>query len=92
MDPNFICHHLNVSPSATPRKQPPRRLSKEHSDAIKDKVMKLKQAGAIKEVFLPRMASQHRGGKEEDGEVTCMCRFYKLEQRLPKVPFPYASD
>ena len=34
-----------------PRKQPPRRSSKEHSDAVKDEVTKLKQARAIKEVF-----------------------------------------
>ena len=50
---NFICHHLNVNPSVTPKKQPPRRSSKDHSNAIKDEVMKLKQAGAIKEVFYP---------------------------------------
>ena len=53
VDPSFICHHLNVSPSVTPRKQPPRCLYKEHSDAVKDEVMKHKQAGVIKEVFLP---------------------------------------
>ena len=53
VDLSFICHHLNVNPFVTPRKQPPRRSSKEHSDAVKDEVMKLKQAGAIKEVFLP---------------------------------------
>ena len=23
VDPDFICHHLNVDPSATPKKQPP---------------------------------------------------------------------
>ena len=38
------------------------------------------------------MASQHRGGKEEDEEVVRMCRFYRLEQSLPKGPFPYASN
>ena len=53
VDPNFICHHLNVNPSVTPKKQPPRRSSKDHSDAIKDEVAKLKQVGAIKEVFYP---------------------------------------
>ena len=42
VDPSFICHHLNVNPFVTPRKQPPRRSSKEHSDAVKDEVMKLK--------------------------------------------------
>ena len=51
VDLSFIYHHLNVSPSVTPRKQSPRHSSKEHSDAVKDEVMKLKQARAIKEVF-----------------------------------------
>ena len=42
VDPSFICHHLNVNPSVIPRKQPPRHSSKEHFDAVKDEVMKLK--------------------------------------------------
>ena len=45
--------YLNVNPSITPKKQPPRRSSKDHSDAVRDEVKKLKQAGAIKEVFYP---------------------------------------
>ena len=51
VDPSFICHHLNVNPFVTPRKQPPWRSSKEHSDVVRDEVMKLKQTGAIEEVF-----------------------------------------
>ena len=51
VDPNFICHHLNVNPSITPKKQPPRRPLKKHADAIRDRVMNLKRAGAINEVF-----------------------------------------
>ena len=57
VDPSFICHHLNVNPSVIPRKQPSRRSSKEHSDAVKDKEMKLRQARAIKEVFYLASAS-----------------------------------
>ena len=53
VDPSFICHNLNVNSSVTPKKQPPQRSSKDHSNAIKDEVMKLKQAMAIKEVFYP---------------------------------------
>ena len=53
VDSNFICHHLNVNPSVTPRKQSPRRSSKYHSDIVKDEVMKLNQVVAIKEVFYP---------------------------------------
>ena len=51
MDPDFICHHLNVNPLITPKKQFPRRPSKEHAEAIRQEVTKLKQAGAIKVVF-----------------------------------------
>ena len=42
VDPSFICHHLNVNTSVTPKKQPPRCSSREHSDAVKDEVKKLK--------------------------------------------------
>ena len=52
VDPEFICHHLKVNPLITPRKQPPRRPSKEHVEAVREEVTKLKQAGAIKIVFL----------------------------------------
>ena len=53
VDPNFICHLLNVNPSVTPKKQPPWHSSKDHSNDVKDEVTKLKQAKAIKEVFYP---------------------------------------
>ena len=53
MDPSFICHHLNVNPSVTPKNQLPRCSSKDHFDTVKDEVTKLKQARAIKEVFYP---------------------------------------
>ena len=52
VDLDFICHHLNVNPLITPRKQPSRRSS-DHYEAIKDEVTKLKQAGAIKKYFIP---------------------------------------
>ena len=53
INPTFIYHHLNANPSITPKKQPPPRPLREHADAIRDEVIKLKCAGAIKEVFLP---------------------------------------
>ncbi|XP_030932500.1 uncharacterized protein LOC115958238 [Quercus lobata] len=42
VDPDFICRHMNVNLAILPKKQPPRRSSKEHSDAIKEEVNKLK--------------------------------------------------
>ncbi|XP_075640609.1 uncharacterized protein LOC142612398 [Castanea sativa] len=46
VDPEFICHRL--------KKQSPQRSSKEHAKVVKDEVRKLKQVGAIKEVFYPK--------------------------------------
>ena len=68
VDPSFICHHLNVNPSVIPRKQPHRRSSKEHSDAVKDEVMKLKRAGAIKEVFYPEWLANTIRVKNKTGK------------------------
>ena len=88
----FICHHLNVNPSITPKKQPSWCLSKEYADAIRDEVMKLKRAGAIKEVFLPLMVGQYRGSQEEKWKVASLCRLHGSKKSMPKGPVPHASD
>ena len=51
VDPNFIFHHFNVNPSVISKKQPSQRSSKEHSNAVKEEVIKLKRVEAIKEIF-----------------------------------------
>ena len=51
VDPKFICHHLNVNSLIAPKKQPLRCPSKEHAKAVRERVVRLKQTGAIKEVF-----------------------------------------
>ena len=53
IDLAFICYHLNVNPSITPKKQSPWHPSREHAEAIREEVTKLKHAGSIKEVFYP---------------------------------------
>ena len=34
VDPDFICHHLNVNPLVAPKKKLPHRPSKEHAEAV----------------------------------------------------------
>ncbi|XP_065615915.1 uncharacterized protein LOC136061714 [Quercus suber] len=68
VDLEFICHHLRVNPLSVPKKQPPRHPSKEHADAIKEEVMKLKQAGAIKEVFYPEWLANTMVVKKKSGK------------------------
>ena len=53
VNPEFICHHLNVNPLVTPKKQLPRHPFKEYAEAVREEVAKLKQVGTIKEVFYP---------------------------------------
>ena len=86
--PDFICHHLNVNPAVLPKKQPSWRSSKEHSDAIKEEVNKLKQAGAIKEVFYPERLANMVVVKKKNGKWQVCVDFTDLNKACPKDPFP----
>ena len=53
LNPEFICHHLNVDPSVTPKKQPPQRPSSEHVEAIKTEVVNSNRQGLLKRFSTP---------------------------------------
>ena len=88
IDPNFIFHHLNVNPSITPRKQPPRRSSRDHYEAVKEEVIKLKRAGAIKEVFYPEWLANTVVVKKKNRKLRVCVDFIDLNKACPKDPFP----
>ena len=88
IDPAFICHHLNVNPSIAPKKQPPQRPLKEHADAIKDEVVKLKCVGAIKEVFYPEWLANTMVVKKKSRKWRVYVDFTDLNKACPKDPFP----
>ena len=88
VDPNFICHHLNVNPSITPKKQPLWRSSRDHLDAVKDEVTKLKQAGAIKEVFYPEWLANTVVVKKKNEKWRVCVDFTDLNKACSKDPFP----
>ena len=88
VDLNFICHHLNVNPSVTPKKQPSLRSSRNHSVAVKDKVTKFKQARAIKEVFYPEWLANTMIVKKKNGKWRVCVDFTDLNKACPKDPFP----
>ena len=68
VDPNFICHQLNMNPFVIPKRQLPRRPSKEHVEAVKSEVAKLKRARAIKEVFYPQWLANMVVVKKKTGK------------------------
>ena len=88
VDPNLIFHHLNVNPTVVHKKQPPRRLSKEHSEAVKEEVLKLKQGGAIKEVFYPEWLVNTVVVKKKSGKWRVCVDFTNLNKACPKDLFP----
>ncbi|XP_050255152.1 uncharacterized protein LOC126701052 [Quercus robur] len=88
IDPSFICHHLNVNPSVIPKNQPPRCQSKEHANAVRDEVTKLKKAGAIKEVFYPEWLANTVVVKKKSGKWRICVDFTDLNKACPKDPFP----
>ena len=87
MDPDFICHHLNLNPTVLLKKQPPRCSSKEHFDAIKKEVNKLKQARAIKEVFYPKWLANTTVVKKKNGKWWVCIDFIDRNKACPKDPF-----
>ena len=84
MDPEFICHRLNVNPLVSPKKRP----SKEHVEAVRQEVVKLKQAGAIKEVFYPEWLANTVVVKKKSGKWRVCVDFTDLNKACPKDPFP----
>ena len=88
VDPSFICHHLNVNPSTTPKKKPPQDLSKDHTNVVKDEVIKLKQTRAIKEVFYPKWLANTVVVKKKNGKWWVCMDFTDLNKACLKDHFP----
>ena len=88
MELEFICHNLNVNPLIAPKKQLPQRPSKEHVEAVREEIAKLKQAGAIKEVFYPEWLANTVVVKKKSGKWRVCVDFTDLNKAYPKDPFP----
>ena len=70
-----------------PRRHPPRHSSKEHAEAVKEEVNKLKQVGAIKEIFNPEWLANIVVGKKKNGKWCVCLDFTDLNKVCPKYPF-----
>lgn len=68
VDLELITHRLNVNPSYPPKKQKLKRLAREHVEIVKQEVKKLKEAGAIKEVFFPKWLANTVVLKKKNGK------------------------
>ena len=88
VDPEFIVHKLNVDPPFPPKKQKPRRVSKEHVDAMNLEVQRLKEVGVIREIFFPRWLANTVVVKKKNDKWRVYVDFTDLNKACPKDPFP----
>ena len=88
VDPEFIIHKLNVDPSFLPKKQKPRRSTKEHVEAMRSEVRRLKEAGAIREAFFLKWLANTVVVKKKNGKWRVCVDFMDLNRACPKDPFP----
>ena len=72
MDPDFICHHLNVNPLTTPKKQLPRRPSKEHAEAVSGSD-ETQTSWGYQGGLLSQMVGKHGSSQEKEWEVASVC-------------------
>lgn len=68
VDQAFIMHKLNTDPLVLPKQQRPRRSANPHMEAVKEEVEKLKQAGAINEVFFLEQLANSMVVKKTNGK------------------------
>ena len=88
MDPEFIVHKLNVDPSFPTKKQKPRRSTKEHVEPVRLEVWRLKEAGAIKEIFFREWLANTVVVKKKNDKWRVCVDFTDLNRACPKDPFP----
>ena len=91
VDPEFIVHKLNVDPSFLPKKQKPRRLAKEHVEAVRQEVGRLKEARAIKEIFFLEWLANTVVVKKKNGKWRVYVDFTDLNRACLKDPFPMSK-
>ena len=88
VEPKFIVHKLNVDPSFPPKKQKSRRLAKEHVEAVRSEVRRLKEARAIREAFFPEWLANTVVVKKKNGKWRVCVDFTDLNWACPKDLFP----
>ena len=84
MDLEFIVHKPNVDPSFPLKKQKLRRSAKEHVEAVRSEVRRLREVGAIREAFFPKWLANTMVVKKKNGKWKVCVDFMDLNRACPK--------
>ena len=88
VDPAVITHRLNINPSFKPVKQKRRSFAPERQKAINEKVGKLLQSKAIREVEYPEWLANIVLVKKANGKWRLCINFTDIKRACPKDSFP----
>jgi len=87
-DPEVICHKFSLRADAKPVKQKPKRMNKERSHVISNKVDRLLQAGFIWEMFYLDWFSNPVLVKKKNENWRVCIDFLNLNEACPKDCYP----
>lgn len=76
IDPNVMCHRLNVDPEKKAVRQIRRAIIRERATALKEEVDRILNAGLVRKSFYPIWSANPVLVKKTQWEVTYLCRFY----------------
>ena len=88
VDPDVMCHRLNIDPRIPARRQKRRPLNPERAQALKDEVDRLIRAGFIREAKYPAWVSNPVLVPKPDSRWRCCVDFTNLNEACPKDSFP----
>jgi len=88
IDPDFLCHKLNINPSAKPKVQKRRRLSGDRAQAATEEIHKLLEAAHIREIQYPTWLANVVMVKKSNGRWRMCVDFTDLNNSCPKDSYP----
>jgi len=88
IDPDFLCHKLNINPSAKPKVQRRRQLSGDRAQAATEEVCKLLEAAHIQEIQYPTWLANVVMVKKSIRKWRMCVDFTNLNNACPKDSYP----
>ncbi|XP_074352696.1 uncharacterized protein LOC141691843 [Apium graveolens] len=88
IDPNVICHRLNLDPKKKGVRQKRWSISGERAEALREEVDRLMEAGLVREAFYPMWPANPVLVKKLNGKWRTCVDFTDLNKACPKDSFP----
>lgn len=88
IDPEIMCHRLNIDPLKKGTKQKRRAISGERAEALKEEVDRLLNVGLVRESFFPNLLANPVLVKKANGKWRVCVDYTDLNKSCSKDSFP----